>query len=106
MRPVRTPSGPPPPLFFGTVHSKGVTGSVSVSAESKGFICTKIVQFSRYLGTADSKGLSYSARDPTARKHFQVIDSKDATRVNGRKNKNASDKSEACLGTEISIAHS
>src|SRR5579859_1298413 len=49
---------PPPPPFFGTAHSKGVTGGVSVSAESKGVICTKIVQNLGCLGTAHSKGLA------------------------------------------------
>jgi hypothetical protein len=35
---------PPSPLFFATAHSAGLTGSVSVSADSKGVICTKMVQ--------------------------------------------------------------
>ena len=48
---------PPSPPFFGTADSKGVTGTVSVSAESKGLICSKIVQNSMVLGTAHSKGL-------------------------------------------------
>src|SRR5579859_2637888 len=49
---------PPPPPFFGTVHSKGVAAALSVSAESKGLICTKMVQNLGVLGTAHSKGLS------------------------------------------------
>jgi hypothetical protein len=49
---------PPSPLFFGTAHSKGLTTGLSVSAESKGLICTKIVQNSGGLGTAHSKRLS------------------------------------------------
>src|SRR5579859_3106622 len=40
---------PPPPPFFGTVHSKGVAAALSVSAESKGLICTKMVQNSGCL---------------------------------------------------------
>src|ERR1700676_1029011 len=46
------------PVFFGTAHSKGVTGAVSGCAESKGLICTKIVQNREVLGSAESKGLS------------------------------------------------
>jgi len=55
---VCTQAVPPPPPFFGTVHCKGVMAIVSVSAESKGLICTKIVQNLGVLGTAHSKGLS------------------------------------------------
>jgi hypothetical protein len=49
---------PPPPPFFGSVHSTGVTGTVSVTVHSEGLICTKIVQKLGVLGTAHSKGLS------------------------------------------------
>jgi hypothetical protein len=45
---------------------------VSVSAESKGVICTKIVQNSRVLGTAHSKGLSYGKRGPGQQKKRQM----------------------------------
>ena len=55
--------GPPSPPFFGTAHSKGVTASLSVSAESKGLICTKIVQNLWVLGTAHSKGLSRESEE-------------------------------------------
>ena len=54
--------GPPSPPFFGTAHSKGVTASLSVSAESKGLICTKMVQNLGVLGTAHSKGLTLLSR--------------------------------------------
>ena len=49
--------GPPPPVFV-SAHSKGLTRGPSVSAESKGLICTKIVQNRPCLGTAHSKGFS------------------------------------------------
>src|SRR5216684_3170522 len=49
---------PPLPPFFVTAHSKRLTPRLSASAESKGLICTKIVQNSEYLGTAHSKRLS------------------------------------------------
>ena len=35
---------PPSPLFFVSAHSAGLAGSVSVSADSTGVICTKMVQ--------------------------------------------------------------
>src|SRR5579859_3540067 len=50
--------GYPPPPFSVSAYFKGVTRRASVSAESKGVICTKIVQESGVLGTAHSKGLS------------------------------------------------
>jgi len=48
----------PSPSVFVSAHSKGLTRGPSVSAESKGPICTKIVQNRPCLGTAYSKGLS------------------------------------------------
>ncbi len=54
-------AGPPPPVFV-TAHSKEVMGMVSVSADSKELICTKIVQDSMLLGSAHSKGLSYAEK--------------------------------------------
>ena len=62
------PGGTPSPLFFVTAHSKGVTGTVSVSAHSKGLICTKMVQFLGVLGTAHSKGLSLDEKQPGNKK--------------------------------------
>ena len=53
----------PPPWFFGTAHSKGVSYQPFVSAESKGLICTKIVQNRKSLGSAESKGLSEKRLD-------------------------------------------
>ena len=49
--------GPPSPLFSVTAYSKGLTGVRSVSADSEGLICTKIVHNSRPFGTAHSKGV-------------------------------------------------
>ena len=51
------PLAPPPPFFVGA-HSKGLAETRSVSADSKEVICTKIVQYFRGLGTADSKELA------------------------------------------------
>jgi len=48
----------PPPVFFVSAYSKGVTREVSVSAESKGLICPKIVQNARFHGSAESKGVT------------------------------------------------
>ena len=47
----------PSPGVFVSVDSKGVTGGVSVSAYSKGLICTKMVQNARFHGSAESKGV-------------------------------------------------
>jgi hypothetical protein len=58
MCPVCTPWGAPSPLFFVTAHSKGVMTWLSVSADSKGLICTKIVHNLLVPGTAHSKDLS------------------------------------------------
>src|SRR6266481_992187 len=49
----RTPS----PGVFASADSKGVTRGVSVSADYKGLICTKIVQNTRFYGSAESKGV-------------------------------------------------
>src|SRR5579859_3651426 len=71
---------------------------VSVSAESKGLICTKIVQFSGVPGTAHSKGLS---RCDKKRASKSMI-----TKVKRAQNKNASDGSEAKLLTVKNLPHS
>src|ERR1700682_1285092 len=54
--------GYPPPGVFVSAESKGVTRGVSVSADSKGLICTKIVQNARFHGSAESKGVSEQLR--------------------------------------------
>ncbi len=51
----------PSPGVFVSVHSKGVTREVSVSADSKRLICTKIVQNARFRGSAESKGVRGAA---------------------------------------------
>jgi hypothetical protein len=48
---------PPSPGVFVSAHSKGVTGGVSVSADSKGLICTKMGQNASVRGSAESKGV-------------------------------------------------
>ncbi len=48
---------PDPPGVFVSADPKGVAGGVSVSADSKGLICTKIVQNARFRGSAESKGV-------------------------------------------------
>src|SRR5260370_39668885 len=53
-------SGHPSPPVSVTAHSKGLTRGLSVSADPKGLICTKIVQNPRLLVSAHSKGLSYA----------------------------------------------
>ena len=50
--------GVPPPGVFVRADFKGVTDGVSVRAESKGLICTKVVQNRAARVRADSKGLS------------------------------------------------
>ena len=50
--------GVPPPGVFVRADYKGVTGGVSVRAESKGLICTKIVQNRAVRVRAESKGVS------------------------------------------------
>jgi len=50
-----------PPCVFVSAYSKGVTGGVSVSADSKGLICTKMVQNARGHGSAESKGVRDAA---------------------------------------------
>jgi hypothetical protein len=47
-----------PPGVFGSAHSKGLAGGLSVRADSKGLICTKIVQNSAFRVRAESKGVS------------------------------------------------
>ena len=51
----------PTPGVFVSAYSKGVAGGVSVSADSKGLICTKIVQNARLHGSAESKGVRGAA---------------------------------------------
>ncbi len=51
----------PSPGVFVSVHSKGVTSEVSVSADSKRLTCTKIVQNARFRGSAESKGVRGAA---------------------------------------------
>ncbi len=48
---------PPSPGIFVSADSKGVAGGVSVSADCKGLICTKMVQNARLHGSAESKGV-------------------------------------------------
>src|SRR5260370_35821828 len=55
-------SGHPSPPVSVTAHSKGLTRGLSVSADPKGLICTKIVQNPRLLVSAHSKGLSYAQK--------------------------------------------
>jgi hypothetical protein len=62
-----------PPLFFVTAHSKGVMARLSVSADSKGLICTKIVQNLGVLGTAHSKGLSRIRRGIALKGGLKVL---------------------------------
>src|SRR5258708_19370313 len=59
---------PPPPTFFVTAHSRGLTRGQSVSVDSKGLICTKIVQNPMLLGSAHSKGLSRGDKRRTIKK--------------------------------------
>src|SRR5713226_2169623 len=48
---------PHPPGVFVSADSKGVAGGVSVSADCKGLICTKMVQNARSHRSAESKGV-------------------------------------------------
>src|SRR5467141_4999950 len=59
---------PPPSPFFVSAYSKGLTRVQSVSADSKGLICTKIVQNPILLGSAHSKGLSRGDKRRTIKK--------------------------------------
>jgi hypothetical protein len=49
---------PPPPGISVRADYKGVTDRVSVRADSKGLICTKIVQNRAVRVRAESKGVS------------------------------------------------
>ncbi len=59
---------PPPSPFFVSAYSKGLTRVQSVSADSKGLICTKIVQNPTLLGSAHSKGFSSENERPGNKK--------------------------------------
>jgi len=56
-----------PRVFFVSADSKGVTRRVSVSAYSKGLICTKIVQNARFHGSAESKGVTQTLSEVCSR---------------------------------------
>ena len=43
--------------FFVSAESKGVTGAASVSADSKGVICTLLVQFGRIFVSVANAGV-------------------------------------------------
>ena len=47
----------PHPLFFVSADSKGVTGAPSVSADSKEFICTILVQFAPFFVSVANAGV-------------------------------------------------
>jgi len=49
---------PPTPGVYVSADSKEVTGVVSVSADSKELIFTKIVQNARFYGSEESKGVT------------------------------------------------
>ena len=60
--------GSPLPPVSVSAHSKGLTRGPSVSAESKGLICPKMVQNPRRLGSAHSKGFSSESERPGNKK--------------------------------------
>ena len=65
---------PPFPLFFVSAHSAGLIGLLSLSADSKGVICTKMVQLSRVLQLRILKDLLGAERTGTVRVSLPAAD--------------------------------